>query len=62
MAFKIVAGKKIHRLGPGLKATLAQIGQPEGRWMKEVEDGCIVEFEEMCYHGSSYPTLTWEEK
>lgn len=30
-------------------------------WMKEVEDGCIVEADEACPHGSSHAMFSWEE-
>jgi hypothetical protein len=33
----------------------------ESVWMKEVEDGCVVEMDEMCFHGAAYPMLEWEE-
>ena len=45
---KIVFGKMVEQI-------------TDTRWMKETEDGCIVEFEAMCSHGASYPMLSWEE-
>ena len=52
--------------GDDMKIQVAhsQVIEPveETRWMKEVEDGCIVEYDEMCVHGAAYPMFEFEEE
>ena len=47
-----------------IKDRLAEqaMDSPILRWMKETEDGCIVEFTETCDHGAAYPMLQFEEE
>ena len=45
-----------------VKIVFGQVVESDKRWMKETEDGCIVEFDAICFHGSSYPILSWEEE